>query len=134
MTAHPATLYHQWQMRARSLSYSPILIAGVAGLAPALAGCRSLPASKPEALWTVQEGRGAVVYSQKCAKCHYPTTTHGLHGPGLQAMTKVKAMPSGAPPTDERITTTILRGRGLMPATQLTDDQLADLIAYLHTL
>ena len=128
----PATLYHQSQMRARSLSY--LLITGVAGLAVALAGCRSLPDSKPEALWTVQEGRGAVVFSQKCAKCHYPTTTHGLHGPGLQALTKVKAMPSGAPPTDERITQTIVRGRGLMPATQISDDQLTDQMAYLRTL
>lgn len=82
----------------------------------------------------MQEGRGAIVFNQKCAKCHYPTTTHGLHGPGLQALTKIKAMPSGAPPTDERLTQTIIHGRGLMPATQITDDQLADLLAYLHTL
>jgi len=53
---------------------------------------------------------------------------------GLQALTKVKAMPSGAPPTDERLTQTILYGRATMPATQLTDDQLSDLLAYLHTL
>jgi mono/diheme cytochrome c family protein len=52
----------------------------------------------------------------------------------LQALTKVKAMPSGAPPTDERLTQTILRGRATMPGTQLTDDQLSDLLAYLHTL
>jgi mono/diheme cytochrome c family protein len=43
-------------------------------------------------------------------------------------------MPSGAPPTDERITNVILHGRVMMPATQLTDDQLHDLLAYLHTL
>jgi mono/diheme cytochrome c family protein len=100
----------------------------------ALAGCRSLPASKPEALWTVEEGRGAVVYRQKCAKCHHPNTTRPLNGPGLQALTKVKAMPSGTPPTDERMTYVILHGRNMMPATQLTDDQLSDLLAYLHTL
>lgn len=46
----------------------------------------------------------------------------------------MKAMPSGAPPTDERITAAILQGRGMMPATPLPDDQLADLLAYLHTL
>jgi mono/diheme cytochrome c family protein len=103
-------------------------------IALALAGCRSLPASKPEALWTIEEARGAQVFHQKCARCHYPTTTHGLHGPGLQALTKLKAMPSGAPPTDERITQTILHGRLEMPATQLTDDQLNDLLAYLHSL
>ena len=48
----------------------------------------------------------------KCARCHYPTSTQPLHGPGLQAITKVRAMPSGAPPTDERLTAVILDGRG----------------------
>ncbi len=43
-------------------------------------------------------------------------------------------MPSGAPPTDERLTAVIVRGRGMMPATSLTDDQLQDLLAYLKTL
>jgi cytochrome c1 len=28
----------------------------------------------------------------------------------------------------------ILRGRNMMPATPLTDEQLSDLLAYLHTL
>ena len=104
------------------------------GLAAAVTGCRSLPPSKPEALFTPEETRGAQVFRQHCARCHYPTTTHPLNGPGLQALTKVNAMPSGAPPTDERITQTILHGRLMMPATQLTDDQLHDLLAYLHTL
>lgn len=82
----------------------------------------------------MEEARGAQVFHQACAKCHYPTTTRGMKGPGLQALTKLKAMPSGAPPTDERLTVTILRGRGMMPASQLTEDQLSDLLAYLHTL
>jgi mono/diheme cytochrome c family protein len=104
------------------------------GLLLALAGCRSLPPSKPEAMWTVEEARGARVFHDACAKCHYPTTTRGLKGPGLQAITKVKAMPSGAPPTDERLTNVILRGRLMMPATQMNDQDLSDLLAYLHTL
>lgn len=103
-------------------------------LAGLLAGCRSLPPSKPEALWTVEEARGAQVFHKDCAKCHYPTNTHSLHGPGLQAITKVKAMPSGAPPTDERLTAVIVRGRGMMPATQIDEGDLQDLLAYLHTL
>ncbi len=119
-------------------------VASFAALAPALVlaglvagslgGCRSLPPSKPSSQWTPTEARGAQVYQQKCAKCHHPTTTHPLNGPGLQALTKVKSMPSGAPPTDERLTAVILQGRNMMPATQLTDDQLSDLLAYLHTL
>jgi len=126
-------LYHGRQMRARSVAVCLSVIALSIGLA-AVSGCRSLPPSKPEALWTMEEARGAQVFHQKCAKCHYPTTRHGLNGPGLQALTKVKAMPSGAPPTDERITAVTLHGRQTMPATQLTDAQLSDLLAYLHTL
>jgi mono/diheme cytochrome c family protein len=103
-------------------------------LSAALAGCRSLPPSKLSSQWTAEEGRGAQVFQLKCARCHYPTTTHGLHGPGLQAITKIKAMPSGAPPTDERLTQVIEQGRLEMPATPLTDSQLSDLLAYLHSL
>jgi mono/diheme cytochrome c family protein len=125
-------LYHQKQMSTRSFVVS--LSAAAVAAAFVVAGCRSLPPSKPQSEWTEQEARGAQVYGQYCAKCHYPNNTRSLHGPGLQAITKVKAMPSGAPPTDERMNAVILRGRNMMPATSLTDDQLNDLLAYIHTL
>jgi mono/diheme cytochrome c family protein len=108
------------------------LLTGAAAIG--LGGCRPLPESKPEALWTVQEGRGAALFQLKCARCHHPNTTRPLNGPGLQALTKVQSMPSGAPPTDERLTNVILHGRNNMPATPLTQDQLSDLLAYLHTI
>lgn len=97
-------------------------------------GCHQLPPSKPASEWTRQEARGAAIYQAHCARCHFPNSTHPLHGPGLQAITKIKAMPSGAPPTDERLTAVILHGRGMMPATPMSDDDLSDLLAYLHTL
>ena len=99
-----------------------------------LSGCRHLPPSKPASDWTPEEAQGAGVFHAHCARCHYPTTTDALHGPGLQALTKQQAMPSGAPPTDERITYVIEHGRQMMPATNLSDDDLAHLLAYLHTL
>lgn len=99
-----------------------------------LTGCKPLPPSMPPSEWNPQQARGAAVYQAKCARCHYPTTTRPLHGPGLQALTKVHSMPSGAPPTDDRITDRILHGYGMMPAIPLADDQLKDLLAYLHTL
>jgi mono/diheme cytochrome c family protein len=110
-----------------------ILTAAIA-LSVGLAGCKSLPPSKPESEWTPEEARGAQVFHDACAKCHYPTSTHGLHGPGLQAITKIQAMPSGAPPTDERLTAVILHGHGTMPGTALGDQQLHDLLVYLHSL
>jgi mono/diheme cytochrome c family protein len=97
-------------------------------------GCHDLPPSKPASEWTASEARGAAVFQANCARCHYPTTAQGMKGPGLQAITKVKAMPSGAPPTDERLTATILHGRGMMPSTSLSDGELQDLLAYIHTL
>jgi mono/diheme cytochrome c family protein len=115
-----------------------VMVSGVStlvlGIPLGLAGCRSLPPSKPSSDWTPQEARGAAVFQAKCARCHDPTSTHSLHGPGLQALTKLKSMPSGAPPTDERLTAVILHGRQMMPATTLSDGQLSDLLAYLHTL
>jgi mono/diheme cytochrome c family protein len=119
-------------MRTHPVLYA--LLTCAAGLGLAVAGCRSLPPSKPESQWTAEEARGAAIYGPKCGKCHYPTNTHPLNGPGLQALTKIKSMPSGAPPTDERLTYVILHGRNMMPGTQLTDDELSDLLAYLRTL
>lgn len=97
-------------------------------------GCKQLPPSKPASEWTREEARGAQIFQQACARCHYPTSTRGLRGPGLEAITKIKAMPSGAPPTDERLAAVILHGHGTMPATALDERQLEDLLAYLHTL
>lgn len=110
------------------------MVLALSTFAFSLSGCRPLPPSKPASEWTPKEARGAAVFQAKCARCHYPTTTKPLHGPGLQALTRLKAMPSGAPPTDERLTEVILDGRQVMPPTQITDDQLSDLLAYLHTL
>jgi mono/diheme cytochrome c family protein len=132
------TLYDECQMRTcpqlSSLSVLTPALALAALLATALAGCRSLPPSKPESQWSPVEARGAQLFQRKCARCHYPTTTSPLHGPGLQALTKLNAMPSGAPPNDTRITAVIVHGRQMMPATALDESQLHDLLAYLHTL
>jgi mono/diheme cytochrome c family protein len=114
--------------------FCAVLLSGSAALAIVLAGCKPLPPSEPASQWTTQEARGAAVFQSNCARCHHPTTTRPLHGPGLQAITKIKSMPSGAPPTDERLTDRILHGYGMMPPATLTDDQLRDLLAYLHTL
>lgn len=103
-------------------------------LAAMLSGCKPLPPSKPASQWTPAEARGAQVFQDDCARCHYPTTTRGLKGPGLQALTKVKALPSGAPPTDERITQTIRHGHGMMQPVPVGDEDLQYLLTYLHTL
>ncbi len=114
----------------------PSVIAGVA-LLLSMAGCGpSLGPSKAVSELTPQEQRGRVLYQQDCASCHYANQTGDLHGPSLFAMCRKKYLPSGAPANDERVTPVILRGRNMMPGygKDLSDQQLADLIAYLHTL
>ena len=107
---------------------------GISAIAMVLSGCKPLPPSKPAAQFTPVEARGAQVFQAYCARCHYPTTTRGLKGPGLQALTKIKAMPSGAPPTDERILWTIRHGHGMMQPVPVPDEEMTSLLAYLHTL
>src|ERR1019366_4276231 len=115
-------------------SFSSTLAIFSCAAALTIAGCRSLPPSKPASEWTPEEARGAQVYQRNCARCHYPTTTAGLHGPGLQAITKVKAMASGAPPSDERLTAVIARGRGGLPASLQDGTEMRDLLEYFHSL
>ena len=102
-----------------------------------VAGCRApLPPSKPLSELTAQEMRGRKVFVSDCARCHNANNTRSLHGPGLQGLFKQKYLPTGAPANDDRVTAVILHGHGLMPAFQNTMDeqQLDDLLAYLHTL
>jgi len=117
------------------------LIPGLAAIL-ALAGCQpSLPPSKPLSELTPQESAGRQVFATRCAVCHYADSQKTLHGPGLQGLYKKKYLPSGAPANDDRITSVILRGRVMMPAFAGTpgfgngdDQQLENLLAYLHTL
>ncbi len=102
----------------------------------ALSGCKPpLPPSKPLDQLTAQEAAGHDVYQAHCAKCHYANSDGSLQGPGLQAMFKQPYLPSGAPANDDRVRHVILGGRNMMPATRNLDDQeLENLMAYLHTL
>ncbi len=101
-----------------------------------LAGCHSTPPPTPLDALTPQQSHGHAVFQTRCAMCHYDRQTGVLHGPSLLGMFKKPALPSGAAPTDERVTATILHGRNQMPAmgNQLDGGDLDDLIAYLHTL
>lgn len=124
-------------MRETLRGWLPMLVALAAVAGCAVAGCRpSLGPSKPVNELTPQEQRGRAVYQQDCAGCHYANQAGDLHGPSLFAMYRKKYLPSGAPANDERVTPVILHGRNMMPgyANNLNDEQLQDLLAYLHTL
>jgi mono/diheme cytochrome c family protein len=101
-----------------------------------VAGCRSLPPSKLMSELTPQEMRGHAVFVSNCARCHNANSQRALHGPGLQALYKQKYLPSGAPANDDRVSSVIEQGHGMMPAfgNTMEEQQLDDLLAYLHTL
>lgn len=107
-----------------------------AAVSLSLSGCRSTPPPTPLSELNPQQTRGHAVFQTRCAVCHYDRQDGPLHGPSLLGLYKKPALPSGAAPTDERVSATITHGRNLMPAmgAQLDDADLNDLIAYLHTL
>ena len=85
---------------------------------------------------TPQQAQGRRVCDARCAECHYAYSTHDLRGPSLNGLFKRPFMKNGIPANDERVTDIILMGRAKMPAfrQKLTQQQLDDLMAYLHTL
>jgi mono/diheme cytochrome c family protein len=105
-------------------------------LACVLTGCKSLPPPTPLEQLNAQQMRGHEVFQAQCARCHYDRRNGGLHGPSLLGVFKQPSLPSGAAATDERVTATIMLGRGMMPAMRdkVSQQDLDDLLAYLHTL
>jgi mono/diheme cytochrome c family protein len=102
----------------------------------ALAGCKSSPPPTPLSQLNEQQLQGHGVFETRCGSCHYDRRDGALHGPSLLGVFKQPSLPSGAPANDERVTATILHGRGMMPAIGNTMDQqdMDALLAYLHTL
>jgi len=83
-----------------------------------------------------QQAAGRRVYDTRCAECHYAYSTHSLRGPSLHGLFKKQYMTSGIPANDDRVLDIILLGRAKMPGFQnkFTQQQVDDLMAYLHTL
>lgn len=100
-----------------------------------LAGCHHAPKSNPLSRLTPTEMQGHEIFQQNCSVYHYANSTQLLKGSGLQGLLQKPYLPSGAPANDQRVRSTINHGRKIMPpfANVLSDQQLNDLLAYLHT-
>lgn len=84
-----------------------------------------------------QQAAGRRIYDAECDRCHEPYSTRGKKGPGLKGIFKNKYLSlSGLPANDERVTDIIRLGRKEMPgySQKLDEQQIQDLLAYLHTL
>jgi mono/diheme cytochrome c family protein len=95
----------------------------------------SLASCGPEPL-TRQQMQGMVLYESRCAHCHRDNDLALKKvPPDLHGIFKGSKLPSGAPATDAEVTRVILEGKGMMPAFagRFTQEQMAALLAYLHT-
>lgn len=84
-----------------------------------------------------QQAAGRRIYDQNCDQCHEPYSSRGKKGPGLKGVFKKQYLSeSGLPANDDRVGEIIRFGRSKMPAygQKLNDQQIQDLLAYMHTL
>ena len=84
-----------------------------------------------------QQAAGRRLYDQYCDRCHEPYSSRDKKGRSLQGVFKKQFLSqSGMPANDERVSEMILTGRNMMPAfgQVMSQPQVQDLLAYLHTL
>ncbi|MDP9267869.1 MAG: cytochrome c [Acidobacteriota bacterium] len=104
-------------------------------------GCNRAPSARAqmsdaELGLTATQASGRRLYHQHCLVCHEAYSPSDRNGPSLAGLYRKKFMVSGQPVDDERVRDLIVLGRSKMPAFggQLSDDQLAALLAYMKTL
>lgn len=107
-------------------------------LANLLVGCNAeRRKSDAELGLNPQQITGRKIYDANCARCHEPYSSSGKQGPSLKGIFGKSYMPlSGLPANDDRAGEIIRFGRSKMPGfgQALSDQQVADLLAYMHTL
>jgi mono/diheme cytochrome c family protein len=104
----------------------------------ALVGCKAeRRKSDAELGLNPQQASGRAIYDQYCDRCHEPYSSSKRKGPSLQGVFHREYFSvSGMPANDQRARDLILYGRDKMPAysQELNQQQIDDLMAYLHTL
>jgi len=86
---------------------------------------------------TPQQAAGRRIYDNYCDRCHAPYSSRGRQGPSMKGVFKRQYLPeSGMPANDDRVTDVVRLGRNKMPSygQVLDQQQINDLLAYLHTL
>jgi mono/diheme cytochrome c family protein len=84
-----------------------------------------------------QQIAGRRIYDNYCDRCHAPYSSRGRQGPSMKGVFQRPYLPmSGMPANDDRVTDVVRLGRNKMPgyAPVLNQQQINDLLAYLHTL
>jgi len=107
----------------------PLLLAAVA--------CDERRKSDAELGLTPQQSAGRRVYDNQCDRCREPYSSRGKKGPSMKGVFQRQYLSlSGLPANDERVTDIVRSGRPDMPGfgQTLTQQQVDDLLAYLHAL
>lgn len=103
-----------------------------------LAGCEvERRKSDAELGLNPQQAEGRKVYDNYCDRCHEPYSSRGKKGPPLKGVFKQQYLPlSGLPANDDRVGEIVKYGRSKMEGfgRVMSDQQVRDLLAYLHTL
>jgi mono/diheme cytochrome c family protein len=84
-----------------------------------------------------QQSAGRKLYDTYCDRCHESYSSRGKKGPSLKGVFKQQYLPlSGLPANDARVGDIIKYGRSKMEGFSrvMTDQQIQDLLAYMHTL
>jgi mono/diheme cytochrome c family protein len=84
-----------------------------------------------------QQVAGRKIYDYYCDRCHEPYRNKSKEGPSLEGIFKRQYLrESGLPANDDRVSDIIKFGRAKMPGygQVLSEQQVQDLLAYLHTL
>ena len=122
----------------RGTCLSTIALCAGAMLLAAAFGCDAeVRKSDAELGLNPQQAAGRRIYDRNCDQCHEPYSTHGKKGPGLKGVFKKPYLTeSGLPANDDRVGEIIRFGRSKMPAygQVLDQQQIQDLLAYMHTL
>jgi mono/diheme cytochrome c family protein len=118
---------------------SPWLRASVVLIAVAtIAGCDvERRKSDAELGLNPQQAAGRKIYDNYCDRCHEPYSSRGKKGPSLKGVFKQQYLPlSGLPANDDRVGEIVKYGRAKMEGfgRALNDDQIKDLLVYVHTL
>jgi mono/diheme cytochrome c family protein len=114
-----------------------ILTFAILGIMTTIACDVELRKSDAELGLNPQQAAGRRIYDQYCDRCHAPYSSRGRRGPSMKHVFKQPYLPmSGMPANDDRVTDVIKMGRNKMPAygQVLTQQQIEDLLSYLHTL
>jgi mono/diheme cytochrome c family protein len=118
--------------------YPGLCVGVLVGAFLALAGCdQERRKSDAELGLNRQQVVGRKLYDNYCDRCHEAYSSRGKKGPSLQGMFKRQYLSvSGLPANDDRVAEIVKDGRAKMEGFGqfMTDQQVKDLLAYLHTL